>query len=152
MKRALIRRLPGLSAVRKSVQLHNNIGKCRPLSVLPFSTAIEHNNAHEVSDLIHEYASKPQTSISLQDMMMLNTTNNVSDADQHTTPNNRQKRAKHEAMLMKMANMLQGELPVRLAHRIQDLDSFLLLQEMPSVQQVRSIYQTSFLDLVHQPK
>lgn len=55
-------------------------------------------------------------------------------------------------MLMQMAEMLQDELPVRLAHRIQDLDSLSALQETPSVQQVHSIYLSSFLDLLQQPK
>jgi len=116
---------------------------------LSASSAIEHT--HEVSDLIHEYASKQQTPISLNDMMMLNVISDTT-GDHSGVGQIRQKRVIREQMLMNMAEMLQEELPIRLAHRIQDLDSMAVLQGMPSVQQVRSVYLSSFLDLLQQPK
>ena len=49
---------------------------------------------------------------------------------------------------MKVANFLRNELPVRLAHRIQDLDKVPMMRDMPSVQLVKGIYIRSFVDLV----
>jgi pyruvate dehydrogenase kinase 2/3/4 len=47
-----------------------------------------------------------------------------------------------------VANFLKNELPVRLAHRIQDLDKVPMMRDMPSVQLVKGIYINSFVDLV----
>jgi len=46
---------------------------------------------------------------------------------------------------------LRRELPIRLAHRIIDLENVPLLRDMPSVQRVKGIYIDSFIDLVHHP-
>ena len=43
---------------------------------------------------------------------------------------------------------MRSELPVRLAHRIQDLDMVPVMRDMPSVQLVKGIYINSFVDLV----
>jgi pyruvate dehydrogenase kinase 2/3/4 len=51
-----------------------------------------------------------------------------------------------------VAGFLQSELPIRLAHRIQDLDQVPMMRDMPSVQVVKGIYIHSFLELVeHSP-
>ena len=47
-----------------------------------------------------------------------------------------------------MAGFLRHELPIRLAHRIQDLERVPFMKEMKSVQQVKELYITSFLELV----
>jgi pyruvate dehydrogenase kinase 2/3/4 len=99
----------------------------------------------DVSDLINEYASREQTPISLLDLMSIHTT---------TSPSLGRlgQRLVHERTLMNMADLLQEELPVRLAHRIQDLDSIHMLRDMPSVQQVKSIYISSFLEILQAPQ
>jgi pyruvate dehydrogenase kinase 2/3/4 len=57
----------------------------------------------------------------------------------------------HEAtnkILMQVAGFLRHELPIRLAHRILDLERVPLMKEMPSVKAVRDLYVTSFLELL----
>lgn len=53
-----------------------------------------------------------------------------------------------EKGLMEFAQLLQYELSIRLAHRIQDLDGIPQLNHMPSVQFVKGIYIHSFLALL----
>ena len=53
-----------------------------------------------------------------------------------------------EQALMELAQLLKDELPVRLAHRIQDLDGIPQLSDMPSVQTVKGIYIHSLLSLL----
>ena len=53
----------------------------------------------------------------------------------------------NERVLLQMASFLRHELPVRLAHRILDLDQMPLMREMPAVQQVKGIYVNSFRGL-----
>lgn len=48
-----------------------------------------------------------------------------------------------------MAGFLRRELPIRLAHRIQDLERVPWMKDMPSVQQVKDLYVKSFLELIH---
>jgi hypothetical protein len=60
------------------------------------------------------------------------------------------RRLASERILMQVALRLQHELPIRLAHRIQDLDQVPHLKSMPSVQKVKSIYIASFLELLQQ--
>lgn len=50
------------------------------------------------------------------------------------------------------ARWLHRELPIRLAHRVRELEELPLgLAEMPSVIEVRDMYQRSFADIVHSP-
>jgi pyruvate dehydrogenase kinase 2/3/4 len=51
-------------------------------------------------------------------------------------------------ILMQVAGFLRHELPIRLSHRILDLDRVPLMKEMSSVKQVRDLYVTSFLELL----
>ncbi len=53
-----------------------------------------------------------------------------------------------DKILMQVAGFLRHELPIRLAHRILDLDRVPLMKEMGSVKQVRDLYVTSFLELL----
>lgn len=52
---------------------------------------------------------------------------------------------------LQSAQFLRRELPIRLAHRIMDLDQVPLLRDMPSVQRVKGIYIDSFMDLLNHP-
>ena len=52
-----------------------------------------------------------------------------------------------ERILIQMAGFLRHELPVRLAHRIMDLDQVPLLRDMEAVQNVKGIYVNSFREL-----
>ena len=44
-----------------------------------------------------------------------------------------------DLVLMQVASFLKRELPIRLAHRINNLDNVPMMQDMKSVQQVRSL-------------
>lgn len=57
-----------------------------------------------------------------------------------------------ERILMQVAGFIRREMPVRLAHRIIDLDQVPLMKDMPSVQAVKDIYISSFVSLVNEPK
>jgi len=53
-----------------------------------------------------------------------------------------------DKILMQVAGFLRHELPIRLAHRILDLEGVPHMKEMDSVKQVRDLYVTSFLELL----
>jgi len=57
-----------------------------------------------------------------------------------------------ERVLIQVAGFLRHELPIRLAHRIQDLERVPLLADVPSVRQVKDLYISSFLDLISKDK
>ena len=63
-----------------------------------------------------------------------------------------ERQVESDRILMQVASFIRREMPVRLAHRIQDLDRIPILRDMPSVQTVKGIYINSFLELVDQPK
>ena len=51
-----------------------------------------------------------------------------------------------------MASFIRREMPIRLAHRIHDLERVPMMSEMPSVRAVKNVYIESFLELVDRPK
>lgn len=57
-----------------------------------------------------------------------------------------------ERIIMQVASFIRREMPIRLAHRIHDLDQVPMLRDMPSVHKVKDIYINSFLGLVDMPK
>jgi len=57
-----------------------------------------------------------------------------------------------EANLIQFASFLHSELPIRLAHRIEDLEHVPLMSQLPSVISVKETYLNSFRELVsHKP-
>lgn len=99
--------------------------------------------------LITRRAEEPQTSVSLQALMRtgqgeyLHKTFDDNKLNQH---------AATDLVLMQVAGFLRRELPIRLAHRIQDLEGVPLLADMPSTKSVRDLYVKSFLELVDFPE
>lgn len=57
-----------------------------------------------------------------------------------------------ERILQQVASFIHHEMPIRLAHRIHDLDRVPMMRDMPAVQTVKAIYINSFLELIDQPK
>jgi hypothetical protein len=49
-----------------------------------------------------------------------------------------------ECSLLSMARLLRQEIPIRLAHRISDLDRVPFMRDMPSVLHVKDVYRHSF--------
>ncbi|KIJ58957.1 hypothetical protein HYDPIDRAFT_101698 [Hydnomerulius pinastri MD-312] len=84
-------------------------------------------------DKIHHFASFPQTGVSLQQMVLFG---------QHPS----------QGTLLKASQFLAEELPVRLAHRVKELDELPQnLSDMPSIRKVKNWYAQSFEELIHFP-
>lgn len=139
-------------------------------------TTLPHDSP-EVQALIDKHAHKPQTSASLQTLMKtgrgeflhkmksmkgISSSDNIvlSDYDDgyetsssHTSSSsNNSNNNNSEAtplVLLQVASFLRRELPIRLAHRINDLSRVPLLREMKSVKQVKELYTTSFLEILN---
>ena len=95
-------------------------------------------------EAIRQASFEPQTSVSLQALMRTGRGEYL-----HKTfgPDSLDRHAATELVLIQVASFLRRELPIRLAHRIQDLEGVPLLRDMRSVQQVRDLYVKSFLEL-----
>ena len=104
----------------------------------------------EVAHSVALAATQAQTSVSLQDLMrtgqgeyLHKTFVNADEKllkDKHTAT---------ELVLIQVAGFLRREMPVRLAHRIRDLERVPLLREVNSVREVRDLYITSFQELTN---
>ena len=57
-----------------------------------------------------------------------------------------------ERIKMQVASFIRKDMPIRLAHRIQDLDQVPMMRDMPSVQKVKRVYLDSFLEVSQHPK
>ena len=119
-------------------------------------------------ELIEEYSSLPQTHASLQ-MLMRTGRGEQIIADGDASPaagsfkfnkpsykteafmGRMGQRLATERILIHLASLLRKEIPIRLAHRIKDLEKVPLMKDMPSVKQVKAIYKNSFELLVHSP-
>ncbi|PWN93548.1 alpha-ketoacid dehydrogenase kinase, partial [Acaromyces ingoldii] len=83
---------------------------------------------------LHHFASFPQTGISLRQMVQFG-------------------RIPSPGTILQAGNFLAEELPVRLAHRVKELDELPNgLNEMPSIVRVKNWYAQSFEELVQFPK
>ncbi|KAF8638427.1 hypothetical protein AX17_002210 [Amanita inopinata Kibby_2008] len=84
-------------------------------------------------DKIHYFASFPQTGVSLQQMVLFG-----------QNPS--------QGTLLRASQFLAEELPVRLAHRVKELDELPHnLSAMPSIQKVKNWYAQSFEELISFP-
>ncbi|KAH9478805.1 [Pyruvate dehydrogenase (acetyl-transferring)] kinase, mitochondrial [Psilocybe cubensis] len=84
-------------------------------------------------DKIHHFASFPQTGVSLQQMVLFG-----------QNPS--------QGTLLKASQFLAEELPVRLAHRVKELDELPHnLSAMPSIKKVKNWYAQSFEELITFP-
>jgi len=101
----------------------------------------------DVGQRIAQALLNQQTSVSLQDLMRtgqgeyLHKTFDEVDSikENHTAT---------ELVLIQVAGFLRREMPVRLAHRIRDLERLSpMMKDIPSVREVRDLYITSFLEL-----
>lgn len=142
--------LPGASlAVTRLHEVARPDGVSRSIcQTLPVSRAQVFDGVpDDVSELINKHANMPQTSVSLQALMrtgrgeyLHKTFEGVDNVDQHSATN---------LVLIQVASFLRRELPIRLAHRIQDLEGVPLMREMSSVKEVKELYVKSFLELVN---
>jgi pyruvate dehydrogenase kinase 2/3/4 len=94
------------------------------------------------------HASQPQTSVSLQALMR---TGQGEFLHRTFGEETRERHAATDLVLIQVASFLRHELPIRLAHRIQDLQSMRVLSEMNSVRGVIELYKLSFQELLNCP-
>lgn len=105
----------------------------------------------DIAALVNTFAAKNPTMISLKDLIQMtkDITGNSPRSLTSSGPAGRlARRLAGERGLMEFGQLLKQELPIRLAHRIQDLDGIPRLRDMPSVQTVKGIYIHSFLALL----
>lgn len=111
-----------------------------------FRTYIELNDADQA--LILEQAQQQQTSVSLQALMR---TGRGEYLHKHFKDEDMERHAATELVLIQVASFLRRELPIRLAHRIQDLEGVPVLKDMESVRNVKDLYIKSILELAKFP-
>jgi len=150
----LCRRLVGPATARSSSVL---AGVCRtnngnPVGIrsfrhtVPLLRTVEYEGvSDEVSKVINTFAQQSQTSVSLQALMRTGQGEflhkhfeDTAEVDQHTAT---------ELVLIQVASFLRRELPIRLAHRVQDLEGVPLMKDMPSVKEVKELYIKSVMEL-----
>jgi pyruvate dehydrogenase kinase 2/3/4 len=127
--------------------------------------------------LLQQYVAKSPTKYSLHELMRTGRPEEEPDQATTTTTNNKNnafapssssssasalllqqyrgrlgQRLESERILMQYASMLQKELPIRLAHRIDDLDNIPGLRDMPSIQAVKQLYLESLEAIVNAPR
>ena len=88
----------------------------------------------DVAAMIHRHAARPQTGASLQTLMKTGRGEYLHKTyeDHKHDPNDNSKVAT-DKILMQVAGFLRHELPIRLAHRILDLEGVPHMKEMDSV-------------------
>eukprot|EP00574_Skeletonema_japonicum_P005629 CAMPEP_0201728174 /NCGR_PEP_ID=MMETSP0593-20130828/14982_1 /ASSEMBLY_ACC=CAM_ASM_000672 /TAXON_ID=267983 /ORGANISM="Skeletonema japonicum, Strain CCMP2506" /LENGTH=479 /DNA_ID=CAMNT_0048220199 /DNA_START=149 /DNA_END=1589 /DNA_ORIENTATION=- len=114
------------------------------------------HSSPEVQNLIEHHARKPQTSASLQTLMKTGRGEFLHKLSKHNqgggfasvTSRPEDESEATPLVLVQVASFLRRELPIRLAHRIHDLSRVSYLQDMKSVQQVKDLYTTSFLEIL----
>ena len=101
-----------------------------------------------------EYKHKKQTSVSLETLLDTGSGKLLHETQfpESMTKADALKLTTHEKTVLQIASFLRHELPVRLAHRASELrDLPYGLSDSPSVQQVASWYEESFLDVINCP-
>jgi hypothetical protein len=113
---------------------------------------------HDVASLIEEYTQKKQTCASLQTLMETGRGDYLGKGDGGAARQTEAflgrmgQRLATQRILIQDACFLRQEIPIRLAHRIRDLDRVPMMRDMPSVQAVKGIYVNSFLEMVDFPE
>eukprot|EP00527_Entomoneis_sp_CCMP2396_P005489 CAMPEP_0198142718 /NCGR_PEP_ID=MMETSP1443-20131203/5433_1 /TAXON_ID=186043 /ORGANISM="Entomoneis sp., Strain CCMP2396" /LENGTH=374 /DNA_ID=CAMNT_0043805795 /DNA_START=311 /DNA_END=1432 /DNA_ORIENTATION=+ len=93
--------------------------------------------------MVEDEAARLQTSVSLQDLMKTGRGERLDMFDAET----RERHGATDLVLIQVAGFLKHELPIRLAHRVQDLERVPLFEEMQSVRDVRDLYIKSIIEL-----
>ena len=88
-----------------------------------------------------------QTSVSLQDLMRTGQGEYLHKSFEDSENLLKENHQTTELVLIQVAGFLRREMPVRLAHRIRDLERLPLMKDIESVKAVRDLYITSFLEL-----
>jgi hypothetical protein len=123
-----------------------------------------HGIPEEMKDMVETYLRQSPTRYSLQQLMRTGQEEPTGHHHHHhhhhptTSPSllpfrgRLGRRLAAERVLMQYASMLRRELPIRLAHRIHDLDGIPGLRDMPAVRDVRTLYLESLVAVVATPE
>jgi pyruvate dehydrogenase kinase 2/3/4 len=98
-----------------------------------------------LSDDISYFASKKQTGVSLRTLTETGRGEFVQEVVEVDA--SKQDAGRRQRMLFQVAMFLHRELPIRLAHRVRDLDCIPHLSTLPSTRAVRQMYATSFEEI-----
>jgi len=101
----------------------------------------------EVGKRVAQAATQAQTSVSLQDLMRTGKGEYLHKTFEDSFEDLQENHSATELVLMQVAGFLRREMPVRLAHRIRDLERVPLMKDVASVREVRDLYITSYLEL-----
>ena len=128
---------------RQQQQSHRTTFSNSLLSSADTSTC--QSESHSLDQLIQQYAQLPQTSASLQTLLR------VGAAAPLPSSGRLGRHLVRQRVQNQMASFLRNEIPIRLAHRIQDLQQVPYMRDMESVQAVQQIYVDSFEELLRVP-
>ena len=117
------------SAEEKSFISFNTL----PLPSLPFPCFVC------LSHLSQSSSSKNQTPVSLRTLMETGRGDRLGKGGNSFEEDLDNSSTATDLVLMQVASFLKRELPIRLAHRINNLDNVPMMQDMKSVQQVRPL-------------
>lgn len=139
---------------------HHGVGKRRLIGTSNHRAGISTSSLseEEIEELVQNYGRKKPTSASLETLLKTGSGELLSKnssiildgrgrRDDDDESSSSVKMAEGKQVLIQIANFLRRELPVRLAHRIQDLSSVPLLRDMESTKAVKQIYIDSLLQL-----
>ena len=103
----------------------------------------------DAAELVKKLSTKRMTSVTLNTLMDTGQGNLL---QKHTSMNEEELSDKlgtaaTDKILRQVANFLHRELPIRLAHRITDLENVPMMKDQPSVKQVKEWYTTSMIEL-----
>lgn len=100
---------------------------------------------NQVAKRINACARHLPTSVSLQALMRTGRGEYLDRSFENVTI---QEHTATELVLMQVASFLRKELPIRLAHRVQDLEKVPLMKDMSSVKMVKQLYIQSLVELL----
>jgi hypothetical protein len=156
----------GVAVAVNSGRTASTLKKTRALSTATWASSYEqpaNTDTHtydrippDVASLIEEYTQKKQTCASLQTLMKTGRGDYLGkDGEKRQSAaflGRMGQRLATQRILIQDACFLRQEIPIRLAHRIRDLDRVPMMRDMPSVQTVKGIYVQSFLEMVDFPE
>ena len=118
---------------------------CQPFRALAAAKGKGGSDLDLLSADISYFAAKDQTGVSLLDLTKTGTGEYIK---QTAAPSGESARAR---MLFQVAMFLHRELPIRLAHRVRDLDSIPHLSALKGTRDVRGMYARSFDEIRQAP-
>jgi len=138
---------PLLNATGILSKANTGIGDPTVNIVRPLTITNETISDSKLKDLINKHAQRPQTGASLETLMKTGRGEFLHKTYKGEDSNTDCSKVATDKILMQVAGFLRHELPIRLAHRILDLERIPEMRKMSSVRRVKDLYVTSLLEL-----